>query len=60
MTEYIAANVGDADRWGSTVSRQERADGYAEHARIGEELVQRGHQVTGGAGLHPTTEEEAS
>lgn len=60
MTEYRAANVGDADRWWSTMSRQERADGYAKHAHFGEELVKRGHQDTGGAGLHPTTEEEAS
>ncbi|QDO87695.1 transcription initiation protein [Ornithinimicrobium ciconiae] len=56
MTEYMVVIVGDADRWWSTMSRQERADGYAEYTRFGEELTRRGHRITGGAELHPTTE----
>ncbi|WP_203567752.1 YciI family protein [Aestuariimicrobium ganziense] len=56
MTEYMVVIVGDADRWWSTMSRQERIDGYAEYTRFGEELTRRGHRVTGGAELHPTTE----
>ncbi|MCK0110844.1 YciI family protein [Ornithinimicrobium sp. F0845] len=56
MTEYMVVIVGDADRWWSTMSRQERADGYAEYTRFGEELTGRGHRITGGAELHATTE----
>lgn len=56
MTEYMVVIIGDADRWWSTMSRQERVDGYSEYTRFGEELSRRGHQVTGGAELHPTTE----
>lgn len=56
MTEYMVVIVGDADRWWSTMSQQERADGYSEYTRFGEELAARGHRVTGGAELHATTE----
>lgn len=56
MTEYMVVILGDADRWWSTMSLQERTDGYAEYTRFGEELARRGHRVTGGAELHPTTE----
>lgn len=56
MTEYMVVILGDADRWWSTMSLQEREDGYAEYTRFGEELARRGHRVTGGAELHPTTE----
>ena len=56
MTEYMVVIVGDADRWWSTMSLQERTDGYAEYTRFGEELTRRGHRITGGAELHPTTE----
>lgn len=56
MTEYMVVIVGDSNRWWSTMSRQERIDGYSEYTRFGEEVTRRGHQVTGGAELHPTTE----
>ncbi|WP_109471799.1 YciI family protein [Ornithinimicrobium cavernae] len=56
MTEYMVVIVGDADRWWSTMSRQERADGYSEYTRFGQELTQRGHRITGGAELHATSE----
>lgn len=55
MSEYVVLIVGDTDRWWSTMSLQEREDGYAEYTRFGEELARRGHQVTGGAELHATT-----
>ncbi|AXH96723.1 YciI family protein [Ornithinimicrobium avium] len=56
MTEYMVVIVGDADRWWSTMSMQERKDGYAEYTRFSEELTRRGHRITGGAELHATTE----
>lgn len=56
MTEYMVVIVGDADRWWSTMSMQERQDGYAEYNRFGQQLTERGHRITGGAELHATTE----
>ena len=56
MTEYVVLIVGDADRWWSTMSMQERKDGYAEYERFSAELVKRGHQITGGAELHGNAE----
>jgi len=52
MSKYVVLILGDADRWWSTMSLQERKDGYAEYERFGRELAARGHQVTGGAELH--------
>lgn len=54
--EYMIVIVGDADRWWTTMSAEERKQGYAEYGRFQEELVSRGHQITGGAELHATTE----
>ena len=51
MTEYVVLIVGDADRWWTTMSPERRAAGYAEYARFGQELTDRGHKVTGGAEL---------
>lgn len=56
MTEYMVVIVGDANRWWSTMSFQERKDGYAEYTRFAEELTRRGHRITGGAELHSTAE----
>lgn len=58
MTEYIVLLLGNAEReqWWGTVSEQERKDMFAEHDRFGRELVARGHTITGGAELHPSTE----
>lgn len=56
MTEYIVLIIGDADRWWSTMSMQERTDGYAEYERFGKALAGRGHTVTGGAELKASTE----
>ena len=52
MTEYVVLIVGDADRWWTTMSVEQRTAGYAEYNRFGAELTQRGHKVTGGAELH--------
>lgn len=51
-TEYVVLIMGDADRWWTTMTAEERAAGYAVYGRFGEELAKRGHQVTGGAELH--------
>ena len=56
MTEYVVLILGDADRWWSTMSMQERQDGNAEYERLGRELAERGHKVTGGAELHRSAE----
>ncbi len=56
MTEYVVLIKGDADRWWHSMSDEERAAGYAEFVRFGEELPNRGHTITGGAELHATTE----
>jgi hypothetical protein len=56
MTEYVVLIVGDADRWWTTMDVDQRTAGDAEYHRFGEELVRRGHTVTGGAELHATSE----
>jgi hypothetical protein len=56
MTEYVVLIVGDADRWWTSMSMQERKDGYAEYNRFGEELAKRGHKIVGGAELHQSSE----
>lgn len=56
MTQYTLMIIGDADRWWSTMSQQERVDGYAEYTRFDRELSRRGHTIVAGAELHPTTE----
>lgn len=52
MKEYVVLIIGDADRWWTTMTDEERKAGYAVYGRFGEELDKRGHQVTGGAELH--------
>jgi hypothetical protein len=51
MTEYVVLIIGDADRWWSSMSLQERKDGYAEYSRFSQQLAERGHKMTGGAEL---------
>lgn len=54
--EYVVLIVGDADRWWTTMDTEQRRAGYAEYNRFSEELTGRGHRITGGAELHPTSE----
>lgn len=56
MTEYVVLFVGDADRWWTTMSLEERKAGYTEFQRFGAELTRRGHQIVGGAELHSTAD----
>lgn len=51
MTDYTVLIVGDDDRWWTTMTEQERKDGYAEYARFTEALAAGGHQVVGGGEL---------
>ena len=53
--EYVVLIVGDADRWWTTMTDEERAAGYAVYGQFGEALAKRGHTVTGGAELQRTT-----
>jgi hypothetical protein len=55
MPEYVVLIVGDGDRWWTTMSEQERKDGYAEYGRFAQQLGERGHQVVGGAELQAST-----
>ena len=54
MAEYVVLIVGDADRWWTSMTDEERAAGYGEYQRFDAELRRRGHQVTGGAELQGT------
>jgi hypothetical protein len=56
VTEYVVLIVGDADRWWTTMSVEQRTAGYAEYNRFGAELTRRGHKITGGAELHASGE----
>lgn len=56
MTEYVVLIVGDADRWWTSMSAEEREHGYAEYERFSAELETRGHKITGGAELHGNAE----
>src|SRR6478609_6071698 len=55
MTEYVVLIVGDGDRWWTSMTEQERKDGYAEYGRFAQQLGERGHRVVGGAELQPST-----
>jgi hypothetical protein len=55
MSEYVVLILGDADRWWTTMTEQERKDGYAAYGRFAQQLAERGHLVVGGAELQPST-----
>ncbi|KGN34218.1 transcription initiation protein [Knoellia sinensis KCTC 19936] len=50
--EYVVLIVGDPDRWWTSMTDEERTNGYAVYGRFTEQLGERGHIVTGGAELH--------
>jgi hypothetical protein len=56
MSEYVVLLMGDADRWWVGMTEDERREGYAAHGRFSAELERRGHRVTGGAELHPSSQ----
>lgn len=55
MTEYVVLILGDADRWWTTMSEQERKDGYVQYGRFAQQLGERGHRIVAGAELQPST-----
>ena len=56
MTEYMVLIVGDAGRWWTTMTAEERKHGYEQYSLFSKSLVERGHKITGGAELHASTE----
>lgn len=52
--EYVLLLVGDADRWWTTMTDQDRRRGYAAFTRFGRTITERGHRITAGAELHAT------
>lgn len=56
MAEYTVLIVGDTDRWWTSMSLQERTDGYAQYTRFGEALAAGGHNIVGGAELTVTSD----
>ena len=54
--QYAILIIGDADRWWTTMSQEERSAGYAIYGRFAQSLAARGHRVLGGAELHRTSE----
>ena len=56
MAEYTVLIVGNTDRWWTSMSLQERKDGYAEYTRFAQALASGGHKIVGGAELTATSE----
>ena len=56
MTEYTVLIVGDADRWWTSMSLEERKDGYAEYGRFSQALAEGGHKILGGGELTRSSE----
>jgi hypothetical protein len=55
MTSYVVLLPGDESQWAATPPEQKQ-EMYALHAQFAQLLAERGHQVTGGAELAPSTE----
>ncbi len=56
MTEYTVLIIGDADRWWTAMSMEERTEGYAEYAKFNRALAEGGHTIVGGGELTATTD----
>lgn len=50
--EYVILIVGDADRWWTSMTEEQRAEGYQAYERFDAALTQGGHEIVGGAELH--------
>ena len=55
MTSYVVLLPGDESVWEATPEPQKQ-EMYAVHAEFAKRLAERGHQVTGGAELAPSSE----
>lgn len=56
MAEYTVLIIGDADRWWTSMTMQERKDGYAAYGRFNQALAEGGHRIVGGAELTRTSD----
>ena len=56
MAEYTVLIIGDADRWWTSMTMQERKDGYAAYGRFNQALAEGGHKIVGGAELTRTSD----
>ncbi len=54
MPEYLVMLTGDEHRW-EQLSEEEQHRVFTEHGRFGDELAARGHTITSGAELHPSS-----
>ncbi|HEX3929943.1 MAG TPA: YciI family protein [Nocardioides sp.] len=55
MTSYVVLLPGDESAWAATPEPQKQ-EMYAVHAEFAKRLAERGHQVTGGAELAPSSQ----
>jgi hypothetical protein len=55
MTSYVVLLPGDEAAWAAT-PQEHKQEMYALHAKFAQLLAERGHKVTGGAELAPSTE----
>ncbi len=55
MTSYVVLLPGDEAAWATTPDAQKQ-EMYAVHAEFARRLAERGHKVTGGAELAPSSE----
>jgi len=55
MTSYVVLLPGDESAWEATPEAQKQ-EMYAHHAEFAKLLAERGHQITGGAELTPSSE----
>lgn len=56
MPEYLILIIGDDVRYWTGMSEEEVAATLAKHEEFSAELTKRGHEITGGAELRPSTE----
>ena len=55
MTSYVVLLPGNESAWAATPEAQKK-EMYAVHAEFAKQLAERGHKVTGGAELAPSSE----
>ena len=55
MTSYVVLLPGDEAAWAAT-RQEKKQEMYAVHAEFAQRLAERGHKVTGGAELAPSSE----
>lgn len=56
MTEYTVLIIGDADRWWTSMTMEQQAEGYAQYAKFNQALAAGNHTIVGGAELTRTSD----